>query len=48
MWLEDVLQNDGDVPCSVVEHLLKTLPAFVGDEGRQELKHGLVTFRIML
>ena len=46
--LKDVLQNDGDMPSAEVKHLLETLPAFIGDKGRQKLKHGRITRCILL
>ena len=48
MGLEDILQNDRYMPCAEVEHFLETLPALVGDERRQKLKHGRITSGIPL
>lgn len=46
--LEDILQNDRDMPSTVVENLFETLPSLVGNEGRQELKHGGIAGGIFL
>ena len=48
MRLENVLKNDREMPCAKIENFLKTLPAFVGDELREKLKHGYVTSCILL